>query len=74
MSEWSRRNLLIATAGAVTASKAQAARTDERKKPTLCLFSKPLPFLGYTDLGKALHQIGIPRRRLDHASQRTRAA
>ena len=60
MSEWSRRNLLIAAAGAVTASKAQAARTDERKKPTLCLFSKPLPFLGYTDLGKALHQIGIP--------------
>ena len=60
MSEWNRRDLLIAAAGAVTTSKAQAARTDERKKPTLCLFSKPLPFLGYTDLGKVLHQIGIP--------------
>lgn len=62
MSNWSRRDLLIAgaAAGALATSSPKDARAAGRKKPTLCLFSKPLPHLGYSDLGKALHEIGIP--------------
>jgi sugar phosphate isomerase/epimerase len=59
-----RRDILIgaaAAAGTLASKPAQAAaRTGTRKKPTLCLFSKPVPFLGYSDLGKALSEMDIP--------------
>ena len=59
-----RRDVLIAAAAAAATlapKPAQAAaRTAGGKKPTLCLFSKPLPFLGYSEMGKVLSEMGIP--------------
>ncbi|MDA1312390.1 MAG: sugar phosphate isomerase/epimerase [Acidobacteria bacterium] len=64
MPNLTRRDVLIAataTGGVLASQSAQAAaRSGDGKKPTLCLFSKPLPFLGYSELGKALGEMGIP--------------
>ena len=53
----------IAAAGgtrAAASAAGTAARTPHSSPPTLCLFSKPLPFLGYPELVKALRELGIP--------------
>ena len=66
MSTPSRRDMLLgsvmAAAGAPLAAGAAtpAAHTGSSPRPTLCLFSKPLPFLGYPELAKALRELGIP--------------
>ena len=66
MSKPSRRDVLLggvmAAGGASVAAAAagSAARTGDSPRPTLCLFSKPLPFLGYPELAKALRELGIP--------------
>ena len=51
------RRQALATLSASAATAAAAASAD---KPTLCLFSKHLPHLGYKDLAKAHHDLGIP--------------
>ena len=66
MSRLSRREVLLgglAAAGAPPAASSAggtAARTPHSPRPTLCLFSKPLPFLGYPELAKTLQGLGIP--------------
>ena len=57
MSSQTRRQLLLAAAGALGAS---AAKHKEAPKPTLCLFSKHLPDLGYPELAKTLKGFGFP--------------
>jgi sugar phosphate isomerase/epimerase len=57
MSTMTRRQALAAAAGAALASAA-TARTG--KKPTLCLFSKHLPWMGYPEMAKTLRQMGFP--------------
>ena len=67
MSKPSRRDVLLggvmaAAGGAPLAAAAagSAARRGDAARPTLCLFSKPLPFLGYPELAKALRELNIP--------------
>ena len=66
MSRPSRRELLLGAgtmtaAGVAAASSAKpAARDAGSPRPTICLFSKPLPFLGYPELARTLRGIGIP--------------
>lgn len=49
-----RRQAIASLAATAAAAAAPAA------KPTLCLFSKHLPHLGYRDLAKAQRDLGIP--------------
>ncbi len=49
-----RRQAIASLAATAAAAAAPAA------KPTLCLFSKHLPHLGYWDLAKAQRDLGIP--------------
>ena len=49
----SRRNFLVAAAGGALAATASPA------KPTLCIFSKHMPNLGYDDLGRVSREIGF---------------
>ncbi len=57
MPRYTRRQLLAAGAAAATAAAATPA--DAAKPPTLCLFSKHLPHLGYPELAKALKSWGF---------------
>lgn len=62
MSNLSRRRLLqtVSLAGVYTAGNAPtAAEAANRNTPTLCMFSKHLPFLGCRQLGQTLKQIGF---------------
>ena len=54
MPPYTRRQIL---AGAALAA---AAPAQAGKRPTLCLFSKHLPHLGYADLAKTLKSMGFP--------------
>ncbi len=54
MPHYTRRQILAGAALAAAASAAPA------KKPTLCLFSKHLPHLGYAEMAKALKSMGFP--------------
>jgi L-ribulose-5-phosphate 3-epimerase len=58
MPNYSRRQVLAAAASAAAASA--APRQDEPSKPTLCLFSKHLPHLGYKEMATTLKQMGFP--------------
>lgn len=68
MHSFNRRQFLITTAafGAAThrntaaASPMPAGPKPASRRPSLCLFSKPLPFLGYRELARALEELGIP--------------
>ena len=55
MSTMTRRQML-AVGGAAMASAAHGAA----KKPTLCLFSKHLPWMGYAEMAKTLKAMGFP--------------
>ncbi|MEZ5367201.1 MAG: sugar phosphate isomerase/epimerase family protein [Bryobacterales bacterium] len=56
MSTMTRRAMLAAGAGAAMAS----AATGAAKRPTLCLFSKHLPWMGYAEMAKTLKSMGFP--------------
>ena len=56
MSMMTRRQVLAVGAGAAMASAAAGAA----KKPTLCLFSKHLPWMGYPEMAKTLKGMGFP--------------
>lgn len=66
MSDCTRRQLMqraALTAGgmATSATMARAAVESETPaKPTICLFSKHLPFLGYGELARTLKDFGFP--------------
>jgi sugar phosphate isomerase/epimerase len=68
MNPWTRREILLGTAAAslaaaspAAASPAAAAPNNKAPgKPTLCLFSKHLPYLGYKDLARTLRELGFP--------------
>ncbi len=53
-----RRQILLGTAAASFAGVRQSRAA--RAGPILCLFSKPLPHLGYRELASTLRQLGIP--------------
>ena len=55
MSRMTRRQALGSFAAAAAAASAAPA-----EKPTLCLFSKHLPHLGYKELARAHRDLGIP--------------
>ena len=57
MSTMTRRQALAVGAGAALASAAAAGAA---KKPTLCLFSKHLPWMGYAEMAKTLKAMGFP--------------
>jgi sugar phosphate isomerase/epimerase len=58
---WTRREMLLGAASLATASSAAAVPdTKPAGKPTLCLFSKHLPHLGYKDLARTLRELGFP--------------
>jgi hypothetical protein len=65
MSWMNRRDMLLGTTAAAGLSAlaaraaAPAARNGSGKRPTLCYFSKPLPFMDYPTLGKTLHEMGF---------------
>ena len=61
MPDLSRRRLLkTASLASVYAGGAlTGAHAAKRRGPTLCMFSKHLPFLGYRQLAQALKQIGF---------------
>ena len=52
-----RRQILAAGA---TAAMACAATGSAADKPTLCLFSKHLPWMGYAEMAKTLKSMGFP--------------
>ena len=53
MSSWTRREILAA-------APAAAAGAVPARKPTLCLFTKHLPHLGYKELASTLRAMGFP--------------
>jgi sugar phosphate isomerase/epimerase len=57
MSTMTRRQMLAAGASAAMAS---AAKQGAGKRPTLCLFSKHLPWMGYAEMAKTLKAMGFP--------------
>ena len=62
MPDLSRRRLLQAASLAsvyAAGGAAGGAKAAKRGEPTLCMFSKHLPFLGYRQLGQTLKQIGF---------------
>lgn len=65
MSWMNRRDMLLGATAAAGLSAlparaaAPAARNGSGKRPTLCYFSKPLPFMDYPTLGKTLHEMGF---------------
>ena len=62
MPDFSRRRLLktVSLASVYAAGGAlSGAHAAKRRGPTLCMFSKHLPFLGYRQLGQSLKQIGF---------------
>ena len=54
MSILTRRELMLASAATATATAGPS------QKPTLCLFTKHLPHLGYKELARALKDFGFP--------------
>ncbi len=59
---WTRREMLLGTAAASLAAAVPVPAAPKSKpagKPTLCLFSKHLPYLGYKDLASTLRQLGF---------------
>lgn len=58
MPRYTRRQVFAAAAGAAAASAAENRKP--AAKPTLCLFSKHLPHLGYNEMARTLKRMGFP--------------